>query len=119
MWSHHAERLVAGEPSVVRDVIAALVEALWSGRSRLLMDQQHHRIDAVAAESATEEADVWLTWQLNPHPEGTRLELRLDELARGPDPHSELTALLDTVAAGTQHRASDARPATRDLPPTP
>ncbi len=119
MWSHHAERLVAGEPSVVRDVIAELVGALWSDRSRLLLDEQHHRIDAVAAESATEEADVWLTWHVSPQPDGTRVELRLDELAVGPDPHGELTALLDMVAAGTRHRASDARAATDHLPPTP
>lgn len=119
MWSHHAERLAAGEPSVVRDVIAELVEALWSDRSRLLMSEQHHRIDAIAAESATEEADVWLTWHVSPHPDGTRVELRLDELAVGPDPHDELTALLATVVAGTQHRASGARAATDHLPPAP
>lgn len=98
MWTYHAERLVAGAPPAVRSVIAALVDELWGDRCCLVLDDAHQRIDAIAADAGAEEADVWQTWQMNPQPEGTRVELRLDELERGPDPRSEMGELLDTLA---------------------
>ena len=104
MWSYHAERPVAGEPSTVRSVIAALVDELWGDRCRLVLDDGHQRIDAVAVDAGAEEVDVWLTWQVSPHPGGTWVELRLDELERGPDPHSEMGELLDTFAVRVLER---------------
>ena len=98
MWSYHAERLVAGAPPAVRSVIAALTDELWGDRCRPVLDDGHQRIDAIAADAGAEEADVWLTWQMNPQPEGTRVELRLDELERGPDPLSEMSELLHALA---------------------
>lgn len=99
MWSYHAERRVAGGPSAVRNVIAALVDELWGDRCRLVLDDEHQRIDAIAVDAGAEEVDVWLTWQMGPHPEGTCVQLRLDELERAPDPHSEMSELLDMLAA--------------------
>jgi hypothetical protein len=98
MWTHVAERLVAGEPSTVRSAIATLADGLWGDRSRLLLDDLHQRIEAIPAGAGTDEADVWLTWRTQPHLGGTWVEVRLDELANGPDPHDELVALLDTLA---------------------
>ncbi len=51
MWSYHAERLVAGAPPAVRSVIAALVDELWGDRCRLVLDDGHQRIDAIAADA--------------------------------------------------------------------
>jgi hypothetical protein len=98
MWTHVAERLVAGEPSTVRKAIASLADGLWGERSRLLLDDAHQRIEAIPAEAGRDEADVWLTWRTRPHLDGTWVEVRLDELARGPDPRDELAALLDELA---------------------
>jgi hypothetical protein len=98
MWTHAAERLVAAEPSTVRSAIATLADGLWGERSHLLLDDLHQRIEAIPADAGTDEADVWLTWRTRPHLDGTWVEVRLDELDRGPDPGDELLALLDALA---------------------
>jgi hypothetical protein len=97
MWTHAAGRLVAAEPSTVRRAIATLADGLWGDRSRLLLDDLHQRIEAIPGDAGTDEADVWLTWRTRPHLDGTWVEVRLDELAHGPDPHAELVALLDAL----------------------
>jgi hypothetical protein len=97
MWTYVAGRLVTGEPPAVRAAIARLADGLWGDRSRPLLDDADQRIDAIAVDAGTDEADVWLTWWTQARPGGTWVEVRLDELDRGPDPHDELVALLDTL----------------------
>lgn len=98
MWTYHAERLVPGEPSAVRTAIAELVHATWGDRSRTVLDARDERIDAIAPSVRSTEADVWLTWRIEPRSCGTWVVLHLDELERGPDPSGELSALLDRLA---------------------
>lgn len=104
MWSYRAERHLAAAPSAVRGAVAALVDDLWGDRSRPVLDDGQERVDAVAVDAGAEEVDVWLTWQMSPRPDGTWLELRVDELERGPDPSSELEQVLDMVAARIARR---------------
>lgn len=110
MWTYHAERLVPGEPSAVRTAIAELVAATWADRSRTVLDADDERIDAIAANPSSSEADVWLTWRTEARPGGTRVVLQLDELERGPDPRGGLGTLLDALAVRLHRPPSVAGP---------
>lgn len=98
MWTYWVERVVPGELVAVRAAIAALVDAAWGDRSRTILDTANERIDAIATDAGSHDPDVWLTWRTDGHPSGTRVELRLNELARGPDPHADLGTLLEVLS---------------------
>jgi ketosteroid isomerase-like protein len=95
MYSFEATRLVPADAAEVAAAIRWLVAATWPDRARVLEDDGLRRIDAINQE-ASSEPDVWITWQLEPQPEGTAVRVLLDELEPGPTP--ELDELLDRLA---------------------
>jgi hypothetical protein len=98
MHSYAAERIVPADATVVSIAIGDLVESVWGSVARLLDDSGLRRIDALAASSTEEAADVWLSWELTPLSGGTHVRLVLDELEAGPEPIEELATVLDMLA---------------------
>jgi hypothetical protein len=103
MESHRAARLVPGGVPAVRQALAVLAAQLWGDRSRTLVDEAGQRIDAIAADAGGDEPDVWVTWTFTDRPEGTWVEVRVDELAAGPPPLVE--GLLDALASRVANAA--------------
>jgi hypothetical protein len=108
MWTSQAERVVPGHPPAVHEAVTALVRETWgelandvvAGRGRLLV----HGV----ANPGDPAPDVWLTWEFEPHPDGTRVRLLLEELDRGPDPSIALAELLDLLAGRVTERSAGA-----------
>jgi hypothetical protein len=76
--------------------IAALVDELWGDRHRTLVATSDDRTDAIAVDAGSDVADVWLTWRVRSHTDGTWVEVALDELDRGPEP--DLATLLQALS---------------------
>jgi putative intracellular protease/amidase len=104
MWTHHVERLVPSEPSAVHTAIETLINELWGGRHRTLLDTADERIDAILAGAGSNVADVWLTWKVGAHTDGTWVEATLDEVEAGPTP--DLATLLEVLAQRTRTQPS-------------
>ncbi len=98
MWTYTAERVVRATLASVEAAIAPIVHRLWDTRARaVIMPATAGRIDAIVSEPGTTEADVWLTWHLEPAGRWTRVRLLLDELDPGPDPTAGLEQILDLL----------------------
>ena len=96
MHSYQASRLLPGSPESVRSAVDALSAFLAPRRTRLVADENLRRTVAVAVDSLSEEADIWLTWEFEPHGAQTNVHLGLDETEPGPDP--DLEGLFDLLA---------------------
>jgi hypothetical protein len=107
MFGYAVERHVPGEPAAVRVAIADLVQRQWGDRGRTVVDGAcDERVDAIASTPGAD-ADVWLTWRLTATGRETLVQLRLDELDRGPDPTAALHALLELLVDAITPAAGD------------
>jgi hypothetical protein len=100
MYSYEARRLLPGSPRSVRSAIDALLGAMPPLRTRILTDEGMRQTVAISADVASEETDIWLTWELESHGDDTKVRLVLDETEPGPDP--DLEDLLDLLADQTR-----------------
>ncbi len=106
MYGYTAERHVPGDPAAVRAAIADLVRRQWGDHSRVVVDSADREQVYAIATVADGDADVWLTWKLEPAHRGTLVRLRLDELDAGPDPTDALHELLARLSEASA-RAQD------------
>jgi len=99
MWTYQAERVVPSDPSDVHRAIDVVVADLWGDGSRVVVDDGvRYRTDAIAVAAELDDPDVWLTWSMEPVPEGTWVRLSLDEVHPGPDPSEALGEVLQLLA---------------------
>jgi hypothetical protein len=96
MYSYEANRIVPGSPKSIRSAIDALIGVMPPLRTRIVTDDGMRRTVAIAGDTVTDEADIWLTWELEPHGVDTKVRVVLDETEPGPDP--DLEDLLDRMA---------------------
>jgi hypothetical protein len=111
MYSYEANRLLPGSPESVRSAVDALSTSLAPWRARLLADENVRRTVAVAVDSLSDEADIWLTWEFEQRGADTNVHVVLDETEPGPDP--DLEGLLDLLA---DHLGAAPGPSGRGMP---
>lgn len=101
MQSHRAERLVRASAAAVRSAIGEVMQTLWPGDTRSIVDEGHDLTYVVHFDESAAAGDVWLSWSLTEVVAGTHVRVVLDEVDDGPDATDELARLLDVVATLT------------------
>jgi hypothetical protein len=96
MYSYEANRIMPGSPESVRSAIDALFGAMPPWQIRILEDENMRRTAALVVDAQSDEADIWLTWELELHVNDTNVRVVLDETEPGPDP--DLEELFDLLA---------------------
>jgi len=94
LHTYQATRRIAAPALEVRAALAQFAADVWSAQLRSIVDEPGLRVDAITTNPATDEADVWLEWQLAECDDGTHVRVVVAEVDQGPDPSVEVHDLL-------------------------